>query len=292
MPDLLISVITPAFKAEDTIRRAAASVLGQSWGRLEWIVVSDDGVDYASIVGSKDPRVRQVFTGGAGTGDWNARNVGLAAAAGAFVTLLDADDEYAPNRLEAMVPLVEADGAALDDTAMSLKGAPLATLLRESERARSPPATAPLILRDRVPVFPMWRRSDAGVRCRNLPHASDVILSLELLSAFPTMRVAPNPGYRYLKRPGSMTMSATMLERSRTSYLEILRAIAAGEYAIAPDIADFALYEIAKNLNQAAAFDRMLRADPTLTHELLAQAFNKRAMTEDERVAFFTGEPS
>lgn len=295
MAEPLISVIMPVYRAEETIERAAASVLGQSWSNLELVLASDDGRDYVTFLadgaGISDARIRQVSTGAVGTGDWNARNTGLRAATGELATIIDADDAYAPNRLAAMAPLALADGAALDDTQLILAGDTVATLLHEDERAAKDPAAAaaPLILRDRVPVFPMWRRRDINLAWRRLPHASDVIFSLELLSAAPGMRVAPNPGYLYFKRQGSMTMSASMAERSRAAYLTIIRAIACDDYALSRDVADFALYEIAKNLNQATAFQSSLAADPSLTHEVLAMRFNDRPMTEAERIAVFTG---
>ncbi len=295
MADPLISIVMPAYKAADSVADAAGSVLAQSWTRLELIVVSDDGVDYLDVLdqaGLADERTRQASTGGVGTGDWNARNVGLAAATGDLVTIIDADDAYAPGRLAALAPLALADGAALDNTEMQLNGSRMATLLHPKEAASGEPvpATAPLILRDRVPVFPMWRRRDFDLHWHELPHASDVILSLELLSAAPDMRVAPDMGYRYLKRQGSMTLSDSMTDRSREAYFRIMRAILDGTYDLAPAVADLALYEIAKNLNQAVPFARAMAADPGQTHETLAITFNERPMTEAERYAYFQGE--
>ena len=295
MADPLISILMPAYKAADTIARAVASVLAQTWTEFELIVASDDGEDYRRLLaethGIADDRIRQVSTGGVGTGDWNARNTALAAATGELATIIDADDAYTPGRLAAMAPLALADGAALDDSQLILAGETIATLLHADERtAEAPVAADPVtILRDRVPVFPMWRRADFALGWRQLPHAADVIFALELLSAAPGMRIAPTPGYLYYKRAGSMTMSASMTERSRAAYLSIIGAIANGDYALAPAVADITLYEIAKNLNQAVPFAHMLAAEPALTHEALAMRFNERPMTEAERYAFFMG---
>lgn len=292
MSDPLISVVMPVYQAEATIARAAKSVLDQTWSNLELVLASDDGRDYRTVLageGVVDDRIRETSTGGVGTGDWNARNAGLATAAGDLVTIIDSDDAYAPDRLAVMAPLALADGAALDDTQLILDGRTVARLLHEGEQ---PPVavTASLILRDRVPVFPMWRRDVCNLRWRRLPHASDVVFSLELLSAAPAMRVAPVAGYLYEKRVGSMTMSSDMTARSRAAYLAIIQGIASDAYALSRPVADLALYEIAKNLNQATPFERALAADPDLTHELLAIRFNDHAMTEAERYAMFEGD--
>jgi glycosyltransferase involved in cell wall biosynthesis len=295
MTDPLISIIMPTYKAEDTIERAVASVIRQTWARFELVLAVDDGADYLRLLGDTgidDPRIKIAPTHGVGTGDWNARNTGLAAATGDFVTLLDSDDAYAPERLEHMLPLAQADGAALDDTTLFLEDKILANLLHPHEQADGEKiaASAALILRDRVPVFPMWRRDLADFTWRQLPHASDVVFSLEVLSAAPALRITPYAGYLYYKRPGSMTLSDSMTARSRAAYHQIIEGIVTGAYALCPEVSDLALYEIAKNLNQAAPFGRALNDDPQLTHEICARAFNAKTMTEAERYAFFTGD--
>jgi succinoglycan biosynthesis protein ExoO len=294
MADPLISIIMPTHKAADTIVRAVNSVLNQTWTQFELVMAVDDALDYLTLLqsaGISDPRIRIASTGGNGTGDWSARNAGLAAAKGAFVTLLDSDDAYAPERLAHMLPLAMADGAALDDTTLFLEGQKIASLLHPEDlhAGAAITASAPLILRDRVPVFPMWQRDLVDLAWRQLPHASDVVFSLELLSAAPAMRVTPYPGYLYYKRPGSMTLSDSMTERSRNAYHQIIAGIVTGEYALASEVSDIALYEIAKNLNQAIPFARALADDPLLTHEMCARTFNGQAMTEAERYAVFTG---
>ena len=86
-----------------------------------------------------------------------------------------------------------------------------------------------------------------------------------------------------------MTLSDSMTERSRDAYHQIIAGIVTGDYALASEVSDIALYEIAKNLNQAIPFGRSLAEDPMLTHEMCARTFNAQAMTEAERYAVFTG---
>src|ERR1700688_4316856 len=103
-----ISVIIPAFHAEGHISRAVKSLLAQTVGDFEAIIISDDGQDYLSILqaqGIADPRLRFVNTGGIGKGVSYARNAGLAVAAGDIIAMLDADDAFYPAKLERMAPL-------------------------------------------------------------------------------------------------------------------------------------------------------------------------------------------
>lgn len=90
-----VSIILPAFKAEKGIKVAIDSILGQTWTNLELIVVDDcspDGtVDIVKTYVEKDERLKLMSTP-VNSGPYIARNIGLKAASGVFVTINDADD--------------------------------------------------------------------------------------------------------------------------------------------------------------------------------------------------------
>ena len=112
----LISILTPAYKAEDTIARAVKSVLLQTYPHWEMIIVSDDGVDYQAVLAKQhiiDPRIRFSSTGAVGSGPSRGRNVALEMAKGEFITTLDADDEYHPEYLETVLGGAKQYGAAM-----------------------------------------------------------------------------------------------------------------------------------------------------------------------------------
>ena len=99
-----VSVIIPAYRAAATIRRALASVAGQTLKPLEVIVV-DDGSDDATVEATKacasllEGVALKVFSQpnrGAGA----ARNRALSEARATYVAFLDADDEWLAAKLE------------------------------------------------------------------------------------------------------------------------------------------------------------------------------------------------
>ncbi len=93
----LFSVVIPTHDRADLLPRAIASVLGQTVGDLEVIVVDDAGSQPVDV--PPDPRVRVVrrtTNGGAGA----ARNTGVDLATGRYVAFLDDDDVWVPDRLE------------------------------------------------------------------------------------------------------------------------------------------------------------------------------------------------
>jgi glycosyltransferase involved in cell wall biosynthesis len=109
VPAPLVSIIVPAFNAERFIVRAIRSALGQAYPDLEIIVVDDGSTDgTAEIVRSfSDPRIRLVPQ--ANRGQAAARNHGIRLSAGKYVTFLDADDAYLPEKVRRQVAFLEAN---------------------------------------------------------------------------------------------------------------------------------------------------------------------------------------
>ncbi|MDE2229132.1 MAG: glycosyltransferase [Alphaproteobacteria bacterium] len=119
----LVSVVMPMFNASLTIRRALESVQAQGYTHWETICVDDASTDdtVARVAALDDPRIR-VIQLDHNSGPARARNLGIAAAKGAFVAFLDADDEWLPDKLARQVALFEADaGLALVVTDMRVK---------------------------------------------------------------------------------------------------------------------------------------------------------------------------
>ncbi len=96
-----VSVIIPAFNRAELLPRALASVHGQTGLRpLEVIVVDDASSDDSAAVAERlgATVVRRAHNGGAAA----ARNDGIAAATGDWVTMLDSDDEWLPGFLRTL----------------------------------------------------------------------------------------------------------------------------------------------------------------------------------------------
>ncbi len=102
----LISVIIPNYNHTHFISNAIQSVLAQTYSNFEIIVVDDGSTDdsQAVIAGFGD-KVHYIWQENQGLGA--ARNTGIRAAAGEFVALLDADDQWNPDYLENMILLTD-----------------------------------------------------------------------------------------------------------------------------------------------------------------------------------------
>src|SRR4051794_18662887 len=97
-----VSVVIPAYNAEVTIGQTISSVLAQTFGNYELIVVNDGSSDRtAEIVqelSAKDPRITLVTQKNRGVAA--ARNYGISLARAELIATLDADDIWHGTYLE------------------------------------------------------------------------------------------------------------------------------------------------------------------------------------------------
>ncbi|WP_292521841.1 glycosyltransferase [Methanoculleus sp.] len=100
-----VSVVIPLYNKRPHIARAVTSVLAQTVRDVEVIVVDDGSTDGGAEVVRGFDRVRLIRQENRGVSA--ARNRGIAAARGELVAFLDADDEWMPGHLEALVRLRE-----------------------------------------------------------------------------------------------------------------------------------------------------------------------------------------
>jgi glycosyltransferase involved in cell wall biosynthesis len=95
----------PAYAAQDTLRESVDSVLAQTVGGLELIVVDDGSpLPVSEVLAEvRDPRLRIVCRTRNG-GSARARNSALRRARAPVICQLDADDVWEPRYLEAVLP--------------------------------------------------------------------------------------------------------------------------------------------------------------------------------------------
>lgn len=104
----LVSVVMPTFNRAMLFERALRSVLGQTYGNLEIIVVDDASSDNTADVvkAAQDDRIRY-FRHDTNRGGSAARNTGIRAARGEYIAFLDDDDEWEPLKTEEQLKVLE-----------------------------------------------------------------------------------------------------------------------------------------------------------------------------------------
>lgn len=102
----IVSVVIPAFNAEEHIGTAIRCVMAQTISRVEVIVIDDGSTDLTATIveqeAEADQRVRHHRLD-KNSGVSAARNRGFELARGEWIAVLDSDDLMAPDRLERLI---------------------------------------------------------------------------------------------------------------------------------------------------------------------------------------------
>jgi succinoglycan biosynthesis protein ExoO len=218
-----VSVIVPAYNAEDFLERAVRSALDQTEWDLEVIVVDDGSVDATSDVARQvaveDRRVR-VLKNAENCGVSVSRNRAIAVASGEWIALLDADDTWLPRRLETL--LLASDGADVvcDDLLFINESRTGASAMEYwgllgwvGLRRRQPHwlTLAEFIRYDLGLLKPVIRRDFLDAHGMGydteLRVTEDYYLYFRLLAAGARWRQLPEGYYLYLRHANSLTLS-------------------------------------------------------------------------------------
>ncbi|MGB6298578.1 MAG: glycosyltransferase [Rivularia sp. (in: cyanobacteria)] len=98
---MLISVIIPVFNGEKTIKETINSILNQTFQNIELIIVDDGSKDKTLEIIEKisDSRIKIFSYANAGLSA--SRNRGISQAKGEYISFIDADDLWTPDKLQA-----------------------------------------------------------------------------------------------------------------------------------------------------------------------------------------------
>ena len=229
----LISVVIPVYNNETTIQETIESVLSQSFSDLELIVINDGSQDSTLKIVSSilDPRLKVFSYPNAGLAA--TRNRGVSHASGEYISFIDADDLWTPDKLEAQFKALQANPQAavayswtdwIDESGqflrpgghISVKGDVFATLLvRDFVESGS----NPLIRAEAL--------AEVGGFDESLPAVEDWDMWLRLAAGYEFVCV-PSPQILY--RVSSSSMSSNVWKMEAGSLQVIERA-----FAVAPE---------------------------------------------------------
>jgi glycosyltransferase involved in cell wall biosynthesis len=137
----LITCIVPVYNGERYLGEALDSILAQT-RPPEQIIVADDGSTdgTAGVVASYGDRILYLYQPNARPSA--ARNLGLRAAEGEFVTFLDSDDRWHPEKLARQLARFEAN-PAIEYCVTHVQNFWVPELQEEADRFRGHPRSAP-----------------------------------------------------------------------------------------------------------------------------------------------------
>lgn len=205
-----VSVIIPSYNSAAWVTGAVQSVLRQTFGDFEVIIVDDGSTDQtrdvvAPLLG--DPRVHYLRQQNKGLP--GARNSGALASSGKYLAFLDADDFLAENALEILVERFDATGAAWANVSYLRLEGDKRTLCR----AQWPQGDAFLAILedDFITRCPFIRRSDffdVGMYDESMRMREDWDLNIRLIASGKPHICIEEPLYLYTRTEGSITIGS------------------------------------------------------------------------------------
>lgn len=144
-----VSVVMPSYNHERFIAQAIGSVLGQTMGDLELVVVDDGSRDNSNavIAAIDDPRLRHVPLA-KNVGACEAMNIAIGHCTGRYIAVCNSDDVWESDKLERQLAVIEtmpevgavfSDVTWINDDGEKLKGAGLpefAAVFAQPNRSR------------------------------------------------------------------------------------------------------------------------------------------------------------
>lgn len=116
MENELVSIVTPMYKGAAFVGQTIESVLAQTYGNWEMIIVDDcspdGGAGIAEVKKYSDSRICLVESK-VNKGSSGARNTGLRLAKGRYIAFLDSDDLWHPDLLKAQLAFMREKDAAI-----------------------------------------------------------------------------------------------------------------------------------------------------------------------------------
>jgi len=220
-----ISVIVPVYNVEQYLSRCVDSILGQTFSDLEVILINDGSRDTSGSIcdsyAAKDSRVRVIHKKNGGLS--SARNAGIDAAAGEYLTFVDSDDWIEPEMYETMLSLTEQYRADLVCAGRyDVDGA-----TGEKKVGLCPKREECISSEEMVGKIFLWDGCDSSA-CDKLYHrdlfetfrypegkvCEDVPTTYKIVLKARKVVLCDRPFYNYYHRSGSISMAGMISEKS------------------------------------------------------------------------------
>lgn len=220
---MIISVIVPIYKVEAYLDKCIESILGQTYGDLEIILVDDGSPDkcpaMCDVWAARDSRIKVIHKENGGLSD--ARNAGLAAATGEYISFIDSDDYIAPEFVAELIAAILQTGADIAECATAYVDED-GNILRQRNVAPVAQmdkleALRRLVLEDGIyqTVWNKLYRRDVidGILFEKGKHHEDDFWTYQIFDRMEKLAVVDQPMYCYLQRAGSIIGAGYTIKR-------------------------------------------------------------------------------
>lgn len=237
-----VSVIIPTYNSARYIGSCVQSVLGQTFGAFEIIVVddcsTDDTVKIVTEMAQRDGRIRLVRHAKNSGAASQPRNTGLRMSRGKYIGFLDSDDMYTPTALAELVTIAEKWNADVVHTEQVLfpenqtidvtPQTKFTTFSKETGGFSKEPVLETDNLAERVQMFcrsrlfgwvhnKLYRRDflmERNLHFDDLLTSEDIVFYFKVICTAPRIVRVPNIIYIYRHNPNSITRKMVSIEQS------------------------------------------------------------------------------
>ena len=275
-----VSVIVPAYNAEDTLSKTVEDILAQTYTDYELILVDDGSTDRTPAIcdtfAAKDARIRVLHQKNGGMS--NARNNGTKAAKGRYISYIDSDDRVDCRYLEYLVRALEETGAAFAagqfDRAREAQGefqpagAFCVQRLSQQEALSAMGVGA-------LPVGPWCKLGRKELYLHNAfwegKIYEDLSSTYRILMQHEAVALVPLPLYHYVMRGGSITGRKTPTRQQCKDYYEAILSCWDGVVSKYPELKyDAAVLRARDSISLCLTIERCKEKDSeleTMAHE-------------------------
>ena len=265
----LISVIVPVYNGQDYLEKCIESIQSQTYENLEIIIINDGSTDATGQIlvslKAKYDNIHVITTEDEGVSA--ARNAGLNAAKGAFVTFVDADDRLRPKMLDILYQ-------GILDTGSDICGCRFLTWKKEEEweeqlkeryRIEKPKTYQTMDYLEQEVLAgnsrcwsKLYRRGAIGkLRFRSgLSIGEDMLFLVELLPYVRSVSELSYPGYGYYQNPkGAMNRAFSPRYMDQITCWELAREAMPDKPAIKSRVTTIILVAIMLTVGKIALLD-------------------------------------
>ena len=219
----LISIIVPVYQVEAYLDKCISSIAGQTYTNLEIILVDDGSPDRCPAIcdawAAKDGRIQVIHKENGGLSD--ARNAGMAAAAGALMGFVDSDDWISPDMVQHLYDLMVQDDSDIAACGVEMvweDGTPSRIMTPEGCYVLDAQDAMEAIIEESRLKQPVWYKLYRTELIRDIPfpvgkYHEDVFWSYQAVGRARRVSVSDRLCYFYLQRSGSIMGEGYSLKR-------------------------------------------------------------------------------
>lgn len=220
---MIISVIVPVYKVEAYLDRCVRSIIDQTYPSLDIILVDDGSPDNCPAMcdawAKKDRRIRVIHKPNGGLSD--ARNTGVAAAKGEYISFIDSDDWIAPEMLDRLMHAMERDDSDIAACAVEMvweDGRPGQMLTGRKNCVLDQHDAQRALLRENTLKQPVWYKLYRKETIEAIPfpvgkYHEDVFWSYQAVGKARRVSLIDYVGYFYFQRSDSIMGEGYSLKR-------------------------------------------------------------------------------